>query len=148
MCQAWDRYRFVGFDGTRIYSAPPILPDSSALARMQVRAWSDLASRNSIARAMYKHRFDETPPAMPIRRTSWHGSSRMRAAYPLIAKRFGVTWKKRIFDRDNPLSADEEEPGCEPRGYGDTRAPRSRPMRWGRYHNSASSTKTVVNLSF
>jgi len=31
----------------------------------------------------------------------------MRAAYGVIAKRFGVEWKKRDFDRDRPTDADE-----------------------------------------
>jgi len=99
---------FAGFGGTRIYSAPPLMPDTSALARMQCRAWADPDARNAVARAMYRHRFGEMPPPMPVEELRGLEAARMRAAYPLVAKRFGVVWNKRRFDRENPEAADEE----------------------------------------
>lgn len=99
---------FSGMGGTRVYSAPPLMPDSSALARMQCRAWADTEARNSIARAMYAHRFGETPPRMPVEELRGMEAARMRAAYGLIAKRYGLSWKRRSFDRAAPGAADEE----------------------------------------
>ena len=97
---------FAGMGGTRVYSAPPLLPDASALARMQARGWADTAARNEIARAMYRFRFGETPPAMPVEELRGMEAARMKAAYPVVARRFGITWKRRDFDRGNPEGAD------------------------------------------
>ena len=98
---------FCGMGGTRVYSAPPLMPDSSAIARMQARAWSDVEARNAIARAMYKFRFGEMPPPMPVEELRGMEAARMRAAYGVIAKRFGIDWKRRDFDRDRPTDSDE-----------------------------------------
>jgi len=98
---------FCGMGGTRIYSAPPLLPDSSALARMQARAWADAATRNAVARSMYKHRFGEMPPPMPTDELRGMEAARMRAAYGAMAKRFGIEWTRRNFDRERPNDADE-----------------------------------------
>lgn len=98
---------FSGRGGTRIYSAPPLLPDSSALARMQARAWADPEARNAIARSMYRFRFQEMPPPMPLDELRGMEAARMRAAYGAVAKRFGIPWRKRDFDRDRPGDADE-----------------------------------------
>ena len=44
----------VGEDGVRCYTAPPLAPDTSDLARRQMRAWGDpMGSRIVIARKMY-----------------------------------------------------------------------------------------------
>jgi CRISPR-associated protein Cas1 len=46
----------VGEGGVRAYTAPPLRPDTSALARRQVRVWADEDTRLSIARRMYHKR--------------------------------------------------------------------------------------------
>ena len=57
----------VGEDGVRFYTAPPLLPDSSALARAQVRAWADATgARMSVARRMYAWRLGEVLPHREI----------------------------------------------------------------------------------
>ena len=44
----------VGEDGVRLYTSPPLMPDSSALARRQARCWADAeGARLSMARRMY-----------------------------------------------------------------------------------------------
>ena len=98
---------FCGMGGTRVYSSPPLMPDSSALARMQARAWSDPEARNSVARTMYRIRFGEMPPAMPVEELRGMEAARMRAAYSAVSKRYGIEWKKRSFDRENPTGGDE-----------------------------------------
>src|SRR6185437_12119520 len=44
----------VGEDGVRLYTAPPLLPDFSVLARRQATLWADdKKGRISVARRMY-----------------------------------------------------------------------------------------------
>jgi CRISPR-associated protein Cas1 len=45
---------------------------------------------------------------MPLDELRGMEAARMRAAYGLVAKRFGVEWKKRSFNRQQPLDGDEE----------------------------------------
>ena len=53
----------VGEDGVRCYTAPPLMPDSSEIARRQMRAWGDPdGSRITIARRMYAMRLGELVP--------------------------------------------------------------------------------------
>jgi len=56
----------VGQDGVRFYTAPPLLPDASELARRQARAWADPEVRLSIARRMYAWRLGEVLPARDL----------------------------------------------------------------------------------
>ena len=49
----------IGQGGVRFYTAPPLLPDSSALARRQVTLWADTMQRMAVARQMYTIRFGE-----------------------------------------------------------------------------------------
>jgi CRISPR-associated protein Cas1 len=42
----------IGEGATRFYTAPPLLPDTSAVARAQVRLWADPQTRMEVARAM------------------------------------------------------------------------------------------------
>ncbi len=44
----------VGSDGVRCYTAPPLMPDDSALARRQARAWADeTGARLDVARPLW-----------------------------------------------------------------------------------------------
>lgn len=57
----------VGEDGVRIYTAPPLVPDSSALARAQALAWADAkGARMAVARRMYAWRLGEVLPHRDI----------------------------------------------------------------------------------
>ena len=49
----------IGEGAVRFYTAPPLMPDTSALARAQVSLWSDPARRMEVARAMYAMRFGD-----------------------------------------------------------------------------------------
>lgn len=97
----------VGEDGVRFYTAPPLLPDSSGLARIQARAWADDTQRISIARRMYAWRLGEIVPAKEISVLRGIEGARMKESYKLIAQRIGVRWEGRRYDRTNPNSADE-----------------------------------------
>jgi CRISPR-associated protein Cas1 len=96
----------VGEDGVRFYTAPPLLPDSSELARRQARAWADPEVRVQIARRMYAWRLGEIVPAENLDVLRGIEGSRMKESYRLLAEQIGVPWKGRRYDRGNPLAAD------------------------------------------
>lgn len=96
----------VGTDGVRFYTAPPLLPDQSGLARAQARAWADPEQRILIARRMYAWRLGEIVPAKEISVLRGIEGARMKESYRLIADRIGVNWNGRRYDRTNPNAAD------------------------------------------
>lgn len=96
----------VGEGGVRIYTAPPLMPDSSALARAQVRCWADPARRMTVARAMYSLRFDEIVRTRDIAVLRGQEGARIRRSYQLAAERHGVAWRGRNYDRANPNAGD------------------------------------------
>jgi CRISPR-associated protein Cas1 len=97
----------VGADGVRCYTAPPLIPDNSGLARRQARVWADAeGARLSIARRMYAWRLGEVLPHHDIAVLRGIEGARMKETYKLTAARFGVTWSGRRYDRANPNAAD------------------------------------------
>lgn len=96
----------VGEDGVRFYTAPPLLPDASEMARRQARAWADPAVRVQIARRMFAWRLGEIVPAENLDVLRGIEGSRMKESYRLIAEQVGVPWRGRRYDRANPTSAD------------------------------------------
>ena len=97
----------VGEDGVRCYTAPPLMPDSSDTARRQMRAWGDPSGgRITIARKMYAMRLGEVLPQQDISALRGVEGARMRRTYTLIAQRYGIEWKRRRYDRADPLWAD------------------------------------------
>jgi CRISPR-associated protein Cas1 len=97
----------VGEDGVRCYTAPPLMPDSSDTARRQMRAWGDPeGSRITIARKMYAMRLGEVLPHQDINALRGVEGARMRRTYQLLAQRYGVEWRRRRYDRADPVSAD------------------------------------------
>ena len=97
----------VGEDGVRCYTAPPLMPDSSEVARRQMRAWGDpRGSRITIARRMYAVRLGELFPHQDIDILRGMEGARMRQTYKNLAQRYGITWRGRRYDRKNPLAAD------------------------------------------
>lgn len=97
----------VGEDGVRCYTAPPLMPDSSEIARRQMRAWGDAAgSRITIARRMYAMRLGELVPHTEIDVLRGIEGARMRQTYKNLAQRYGIQWRGRRYDRKRPLAAD------------------------------------------
>ncbi len=97
----------VGDDGVRAYTAPPLGPDDSRLARRQARVWADANdARLSIARRMYAWRLGEILPHRDIEVLRGIEGARMKEMYKLLAQKFGVTWAGRRYDRQNPTAAD------------------------------------------
>ena len=97
----------VGEDGVRCYTAPPLMPDTSDVARKQMRAWSDAeGSRITIARKMYALRLGEVLPHQGIEALRGIEGARMRRTYQTLAQRYGINWRGRRYDRTDPLWAD------------------------------------------
>ena len=96
----------VGTNGVRCYTAPPLGPDRSDLARQQARLWADPKQRLDIARQMYAVRLGEVLPHRSIEVLRGIEGARMKEAYRLVAQRFGVQWRGRRYDRKNPDAAD------------------------------------------
>ncbi len=96
----------VGEDGARLYSAQPMGPDWSALARRQTVLWADESSRNNVARAMYAKRMGEIFPDADIAVLRGMEGARAREIYFLTAHKFGISWKGRNYDRNAPDDAD------------------------------------------
>ena len=138
----------VGEDGVRFYTAPPLLPDTSTLARKQAGLWSDTkGGRMRVARKMYAMRLGEVLPHRDIAVLRGIEGARAKETYKIVADRFGIPWHGRRYDRDHPDASD-----LPIRRSITLPAPLKarRPLRSPRrqlFHNSASSTKTPVRAS-
>ncbi|ABV94953.1 cas1: CRISPR-associated protein Cas1 [Dinoroseobacter shibae DFL 12 = DSM 16493] len=96
----------VGEDGVRLYTAPPLIPDRSGLARLQARLWADDDMRIMIARRMYALRLGEVLPHRTLDVLRGIEGARVKESYKITAERFGVPWRGRRYDRADPLAAD------------------------------------------
>lgn len=97
----------VGEGGTRLYTAPPLMPDSSEAARAQMRLWADPARRMEVARAMYAIRFGEIVRTRDIEVLRGREGARIKRSYQLAAERYGIEWDGRRYDRAAPGTADD-----------------------------------------
>lgn len=96
----------VGEDGTRLYTAPAIGPDRSALARAQATLWADEESRLDVARRMYAMRMGRILPHRDIAVLRGIEGARVKESYKLVAESFGLAWKRRKYDRTRPEATD------------------------------------------
>lgn len=96
----------IGEGAVRFYTAPPLMPDTSAIAREQVRLWANPATRMEVARAMYAIRFGEIVRTRDIEVLRGQEGARIKRSYQLAAERHGIPWKGRDYDRDNPNAGD------------------------------------------
>jgi CRISPR-associated protein Cas1 len=96
----------IGQGGVRFYTAPPLLPDTSALARRQVELWADPMLRVVVARKMFALRFGEVVRARSLDMLRGMEGARMKRAYEIEAQRFEVPWQGRRYDRSNPNATD------------------------------------------
>lgn len=96
----------VGEEGVRFYASMPFGQDDSALARAQIRAWSDPEERNSTARRMYAWRLGEILPSSDIAVLRGIEGARVKALYRSLAEEFGIGWAGRRYDRDDPEATD------------------------------------------
>ena len=96
----------VGQDGVRLYTAPPIIPDRSGLARAQARRWADEGQRLNVARRMYAWRLGKVLPHRSLAVLRGIEGARMKESYRLIAQQIGVEWRGRRYDRARPSAGD------------------------------------------
>lgn len=97
----------IGEGGVRFYTAQPLLPDFSNLARRQALVWADAKSgRLAVARRMYAWRLGEVLPHRDIAILRGIEGARVKELYRITAERMGVTWTGRRYDRQNPAAAD------------------------------------------
>lgn len=97
----------VGEDGVRLYTAPPLGPDESRLARKQAIFWADPDTRQSLARRMYAWRLGEVLPHRDIAVLRGMEGARVKRSYELIANSYGIVWKGRRYNRQNPEETDD-----------------------------------------
>lgn len=96
----------VGEGGVKIYTAPPLGPGSSAVARAHARLWADEKARVDVARRMYAFRFGRILPHKEIEVLRGIEGARMKETYRLLAEQYGIPWQGRRYDRQNPIGAD------------------------------------------
>ena len=96
----------VGTDGVRSYTAPPLLPDRSDVARRQAELWGNPRRRISVARHMYALRLGEVLPHRDLDTLRGIEGSRVKNFYKLMAQKHGIQWKGRNYDRANPNATD------------------------------------------
>ncbi len=96
----------VGEDGVRSYTAPPLLPDRSDVARRQAELWGNPRRRISVARRMYALRLGEVLPHRDLDTLRGIEGSRVKNFYKLMADKHGIEWKGRKYDRADPNATD------------------------------------------
>ena len=97
----------VGEGGVRMYASMPFGPNDTALARRQVRAWYDEeGSRIDVVRKMYAWRLGEIVPHSEISVLRGIEGARMKELYQGLARKYGISWKGRRYDRKKPGGAD------------------------------------------
>lgn len=96
----------VGGGGVRCYTAPPIGPGDSILARRQVRIWANPTTRMEVVHAMYELRLNERLPDRSLSALRGIEGARMKAIYASLADRYQIPWWGRVYDRQNPTAAD------------------------------------------
>ena len=96
-----------GDGGVRWYASMPFGQDESALARQQVRLWSEPERRIFVARRMYAWRLGEVLPSADITVLRGMEGARARTMYRTMAQQFGIRWAGRRYDRDDPEATDK-----------------------------------------
>lgn len=96
----------VGEGGTRFFASAPAGPNESARARRHARLWADEARRNTVARRLYAWRLGEVFPGADIAVLRGMEGARMKETYKRLATQFGVVWRGRRYDRDDPEATD------------------------------------------
>lgn len=98
---------FVGTEGTRLYTAPPIFERDADLARRQATWWAGESTRVMVAKRMYQKRFGETPRTNDANALRGMEAARIKRAYELLATEHGLSWRGRRYDRAAPEATDQ-----------------------------------------
>ncbi|MCC6149840.1 MAG: type I-E CRISPR-associated endonuclease Cas1 [Planctomycetes bacterium] len=93
---------WTGQDGVRLYAHSTGATHSARRLIRQAALVSDMASREEVARRMYRFRFATKPPeTTTIEQLRGMEGHRVRAAYAQYAARFAVPWTGRNYDPGN-----------------------------------------------
>lgn len=95
-----------GEGGVRYYASLPHGPDTSARARRHVELWSDPQRRSESTKLLYEWRFGERVEVGDLNALRGLEGIRARRSYQVIAEQYGVKWRGRKYDRENPERAD------------------------------------------
>ena len=98
---------WVGEAGVRLYSAGQ--PGGARADRLlyQAKLALDDDARLKVVRAMYQQRFGEPPPERrSVEQLRGIEGARVRSQYQALARKFGVDWQARNYDRDDWDAAD------------------------------------------
>ncbi|MGD9785692.1 MAG: type I-E CRISPR-associated endonuclease Cas1e [Hyphomicrobiaceae bacterium] len=98
---------WVGEAGVRLYAAGQ--PGGARADRLlyQARVALDEGARLNVVREMFRRRFDEEAPSRrSIEQLRGIEGARVRELYKLIARKYGVDWKSRNYDRNAWDAAD------------------------------------------
>lgn len=96
----------IGEGGVKFYTAPPMGAGRSQVARAHARLWADEEARIRVARRMYGYRFQSAFPNDDISVLRGMEGARLKETYKMLAHQYGVEWKGRRYDRQNPSAAD------------------------------------------
>jgi len=96
----------VGEGGTRFFASAPFGPNESARGRRHATLWADTEKRVSAARRMYAWRLGEVFPNADISVLRGMEGARMKETYKRLAEQFGIAWRGRRYDRQNPDATD------------------------------------------
>lgn len=96
----------VGEGGVKSYTAPPMGQGRSDVARAHAERWANPKRRLDSARRLYAWRFGRVLPHRDIETLRGIEGARMKESYRVVAQRFGIDWRGRRYERDNPNAAD------------------------------------------
>lgn len=89
-----------------LFDPPPLLPDRSDVARRQAEIWGSERRRISVARHMYALRLGEVLPHRNLDTLRGIEGARVKTMYRLIAEKYGIEWRGRRYDGQNPNATD------------------------------------------
>jgi CRISPR-associated protein Cas1 len=85
----------VGVDAAKCYSAPPLLAQSSELARRQAQLWATASGRLEVALRQYTRRFGEKPKVRELDQLRGLEGARIREFYVHCSREHGFDWTTR-----------------------------------------------------
>jgi len=98
---------WVGEAGVRLYASGQPGGARSDRLLYQAQLALDDTARLKVVRKMYELRFDEESPAKrSVEQLRGIEGARVKEMYKLMAKRYGITWKGRIYDPKNWAAGD------------------------------------------
>lgn len=96
----------VGEGGVRYYASLPAGPGRSAWARRHARIWADPEARIELVLKMYAWRLGEQLDVRDLNALRGIEGARVKESYKQLAQKFGIRWRSRRYDREDPEASD------------------------------------------